>query len=215
MRFRRVLAPLATLVLTLGLSQPAAAQRASRPAEEWIKTLESPTRLAGLKLYETLGALKLKPGETVADIGAGTGVFTVPIAQAVKPGTVYAVDVDQALLDFISEKATEQGRMNVQVVLGEFDDPGLPANIDLAFINDVLHHIENRARYLKNLAGYLKPTGRIAVIEFRPGQGGHKDQPEMQITQELAAKWMADAGLKPVEEINLFTDKWFVIYGKQ
>jgi ubiquinone/menaquinone biosynthesis C-methylase UbiE len=216
MRFQKVLAPLATLLLTLGLSQPAAAQLASRPADEWIKTLETPTRLEGLKIYETLAVLKVKPGQIVADIGAGTGVFTIPLAQATKPGgTVYAVDIDQALLDVISEKATEQGMMNVKVVLGEFGDPDLPVDIDLALINDVLHHIQDRAGYLKTLAAYLKPGGRIAVIEFIPEQGGHKGQPELQVSQDQATRWMADAGLKPVEQIKLFTDKWFVIYGKQ
>ena len=216
MRLRKVLACLATLLLTLGLSHPAAAQLASRPADEWIKTLETPSRLEGLKIFETIAALKLKPGLIVADIGAGTGVFTIPLAQATKPnGTVYAVDIDQALLDVISEKATEQGMRNVQVVLGEFGDPNLPVDIDLAFINDVLHHIKDRAGYLKNLAAYLKPGGRIAIIEFIPELGGHKGEPELQVSQEQATKWMADAGLKPVDQIKLFTDRWFVIYGKQ
>jgi len=207
------------LVITVcvaGLARPAAAQLANRSAEEWIKTLESKNRLESLKIYETLAALKLKPGMKVADIGAGTGVFTIPLAQAVKPGgTAYAVDIDQALLDHIAEKATEQGMTNVQVVLGAFTDPNLPDDVDFALINDVLHHIDKRAEYLKNLAGYLKPGGRIAVIEFIPGQGGHQNQPELQVSQETATKWMADVGLKPIENFNkMFTDKWFVIFGK-
>jgi ubiquinone/menaquinone biosynthesis C-methylase UbiE len=203
-------------VLAVGLTAPAAAQLGSRSAEEWIKTLESPARVAGLKIPETLAALKIKPGQLVADIGAGTGVFTFPFVQSVRPGgKVYAVDVEQGLLDHITEKATEQGMSNyVNAVLGEFTDPGLPENIDLAFINDVLHHIEDRPGYLKSLAGYLKPGGRIAVIDFRTNMGGHRNQPELQTPQELATKWMAAVGLKPLEEINLFEDKWFVIYGK-
>jgi ubiquinone/menaquinone biosynthesis C-methylase UbiE len=215
MRTRKHSTLVAVLLLALGLAWPAAAQLANRSAEEWIKTLESKTRLEGLKIYETMAALKVKPGMIVADIGAGTGVFTIPLGQAVKPGgTAYAVDIDQALLDHIAEKATEQGMMNVQVVLGEFTDPNLPVDVDLALINDVLHHIENRAEYVKNLAAYLKPGGRIAVIEFIPAQGGHRDQPELQVSQAQATKWMADAGLKPLEEIKMFTDKWFVIFGK-
>lgn len=215
MRTRKCSALAAVLFLSLGLARPAAAQLANRSAEEWIKTLESKTRLEGLKIYETMAALKVKPGMIVADIGAGTGVFTIPLGQAVKPGGIaYAVDIDQALLDHIADKAGEQGMMNVQVVLGEFTDPNLPVNIDLALINDVLHHIEKRAEYLKNLAAYLKPGGRIAVIEFIPEQGGHRGQPELQVSQAQATKWMADVGLKPLEEIKIFTDKWFVIFGK-
>jgi len=206
----------AAAALMAGLAKPASAQLAGRTPEEWIKTLEAPTRVAGLKVQETIAALKLKPGMVVADIGAGTGVFSLPFGTAVKPGgKVYAVDIEQGLIDLINEKATEVGMTNfVQGVLGEFDDPNLPDNVDLAFINDVLHHIEHRELYLKNLAGYLKPGGRIAVIDFKPEGGGHRNQPELQTKQEDVAKWMAAAGLKPLETVNLFEDKWFVIYGK-
>jgi hypothetical protein len=86
--------------------------------------------------------------------------------------------------------------------------------IDVALINDVLHHIEDRATYVKSLAGYLNATGRIAVIDFRPGQGGHLNQPELRITKEQTDGWMAAAGLKPAEEINIFPDKWFVVYSR-
>ncbi len=213
---RKLFSSVAALLVALGMARPSTAQLANRSAEEWIKTLESVNRLESLKIYETMAALKVKAGMKVADIGAGTGVFTIPLAQAVKPGgTAYAVDIDQALLDHIADKAGEQGMMNLQVVLGEFTDPNLPENIDLAFINDVLHHIEKRAEYIKNLAAYLKPGGRIAVIEFIPGQGGHREQSDLQVTQAQATKWMADAGLKPLEDNNkMFTDKWFVIFGK-
>jgi ubiquinone/menaquinone biosynthesis C-methylase UbiE len=216
MVIRKLVTLLVGCVLAVGLARPAAAQLASRSAEEWIKTLESPNRVAGLKIPETLAALKIKPGQIVADIGAGTGIFSFAFVPSVKPGgKVYAVDVEQGLLDHIEEKATEQGMSNfVRVVHGEFTDPGLPENVDLAFINDVLHHIENRPEYLKNLAAYLKPGGRIAVIDFRTNMGGHRNQPELQTPQEDATRWMAALGLKPLEEINIFEDKWFVIYGK-
>lgn len=209
---------LAAFLVAASLAQPAAAQLAGRSAQEWIQTLDSPTRVAGLKIQETIAALEIKPGQIVADIGAGSGVFSMPLGLAVKPGgKVYAVDIDQGLIDHINEKATETGATNyVEGILGQYTDPALPVQIDLAFINDVLHHIEDRPTYLKNLAGYLKPGGRIAIIEFKPAQGGHRNQPDLQVTQEQATKWLADVGLKPVEEnTTLFTDKWFVIFARQ
>jgi ubiquinone/menaquinone biosynthesis C-methylase UbiE len=215
MRLRNVVV-LAASLMTCALAVQAAGQLASRPAEEWIKTLESPQRVAGLKINETIAALKIKPGQIIADIGAGTGLFSLPLAAAVRPGgKVYAVDIDQGLIDHINEKAGETGMTNyVQGVLGGFTDPNLPVDVDVAFIYDALHHIEDRPGYLKTLALYLKPGGRIAVVDFKPNQGGHRDQPGLQTNQEDVAKWMAAAGLKPLEEINLFADKWFVIYGK-
>jgi ubiquinone/menaquinone biosynthesis C-methylase UbiE len=207
---------LAIAILVLGLAAPAFAQLASRSAEEWIKTLESPQRIESLKIDETLSKLKLKPGDIVADIGAGSGIFEAPLSQAVSPkGTVYAVDIEKGLIDHINQRAGEMKLANVKGVVGKFTDPGLPGrNVDLAFINDVLHHIEDRATYLKNLSGYLKPSGRIAIVDFIPGKGGHANQPELQISEEQVAQWMAAAGLKPVEKFDLFADKWFVVYGR-
>lgn len=200
----------------VGAPRAALAQLGGRPAAEWIKTLEASERIAGLKIAETVAALKLQPGAVVADIGAGAGVFSLPLARAVRPGgTLYAVEVDEHLLDYVMEQATEQGVANVQPVFAEFDDPLLPAPVDLAFIHDVLHHIEKRDVYLKNLTRYMKPDGRIAVIEFIPGAAGHRDDPKMQLSADQVAGMMAQAGFKPVQEVKLFTDKWFVVYGKQ
>jgi ubiquinone/menaquinone biosynthesis C-methylase UbiE len=207
---------IAALLIALWCAPGAALQLGSRSAEEWVKTLDTPQRIAGLKIDDVVSKLRLTPGQVVADIGAGTGLFEGALAAAVTPtGTVYAVDVEQGLLDHIAQRATDLKVGNVRVVLGKFTDPALPArNIDTAFINDVLHHIEDRPTYLKNLAGYLKPTGKIAVIDFRPGQGGHLNQPELRVTKEQTDTWMAAAGLKPTEEIDLFSDKWFVIYSR-
>src|SRR5687768_6278481 len=150
----------ATLILILASGMtplPAAAQLASRPAEEWIKMLDAPARVAGLKVDEIIDGLKLKPGDVVADLGAGSGVFSVSLARAVNPsGKVYAVEIDQALLDHINRKVKEQNVTNVHTVLGKYGDPSLPAaDVDMAFMHDVLHHIEDRAGYLKNVARYF------------------------------------------------------------
>lgn len=215
MRLSNVLAS-AAIVVAAGWPQPAAAQLGTRPAEEWIKTLDSPTRLQGLKIDEVIAALKLKPGQLVADIGAGTGVFSVALARAVRPGgKVYAVEVDEKLLEHIVETATEQGVTNIEPVFAEYNDPLLPPGVELAFIHDVLHHIEDRTTYMKNLAGYLKPGGRVAIIDFRPGAGGHRNDEKMQLGQEQVTAMLAPFGLKPAEEIKLFEDKWFVIFTKQ
>ena len=197
------------------------AQLAPRKAEEWEKTLESPNRTATQKVAEVLSDLSLKPGMIVADIGAGSGFFSRPLAKAVAPnGKVYAVDIQQGLLDYINKRDTEENIRNVQTVLGEFDDPKLPVrNVDLAFINDVLHHIEHRAAYLKALGAYMKPAGRIAIIEMNKDDPntGHKNQPELLVGREEIVGWMSDAGFKLVEEhADLFPGtKWFLIFGRK
>lgn len=198
-------------------ASPAPRQLAAHPAAEWVKTLDTPERIAGLKVDETVARLKLQPGDVVADIGAGTGIFEGALSMAVTPkGKIFAEDIDAGFFDMIDKRAKEFGLTNVQTVLGTFTDPKLPTHaVDLAFINDVLHHIENRAEYLKNLTAYLKPSGRVAIVEYIPGKGGHPDQPELQVSKEQTDAWMAAAGMKPVEAISLFDTKWFVVYGKR
>ena len=207
----------AMLVLSVSESR---AQLAPRKADEWVTTLEGPQRIAGQKMDEVLAGLSLKPGMVVADIGAGSGLFSRPLAKAVTPGgKVYAVDIQQDLLDYINKRDKEENIGNIQTVLGEFNDPKIPAhNVDLAFINDVLHHIQNRAAYLKALGTYIKPTGRIAIIEMNKDdpKTPHRSQPELLVGRDEIMKWMSDAGFKLVgEHPDLFPGtKWFLIFGR-
>jgi ubiquinone/menaquinone biosynthesis C-methylase UbiE len=194
------------------------AQLAPRPTPEWIARLERPDRVAGLKIDYIISKLELKPGQVVADIGAGPGVISLPMAKAVAPnGKVYAVDIDQQFLDHIAMRAKEQHVANLKPVLGKFTDPALPAeDVDVALFHDVLHHIQDRATYLKSTAKYVKPDGRIAIVELSPTKGSHRNEPELQITKDQAAAWLAAAGFKPVQEFDgLPEDKWFVLYARR
>ena len=197
------------------------AQLAARKADEWVATLEGPQRIASQKIDAVLSKLDLKPGMVIADIGAGSGLFSRPLAKAVAPaGKVYAVDIQQDLLDHINQRDREENIRNIQTVLGEYDDPKLPArNVDLAFINDVLHHIQHRAAYLKALGTYMKPSGRIAIIEMDKNdpKTPHRDQPELLVAREEILQWMSDAGFKPVEEHpDLFPGtKVFLVFGRK
>jgi ubiquinone/menaquinone biosynthesis C-methylase UbiE len=206
----------AAIVAGLSLPVTASAQLASRPVEEWVKVLDAQDRLAGLKTDEVIARLALKPGSVVADLGAGAGPFVVPFARAVSPtGKVYAVEVDRDFFPYIEKRAKAAGASNVVTVGGEFTDPRLPAaDVDLAFLHDVLHHIEGRAAYLKAVAKYLKPGGRIAIIDYHPDQSPHREQPALQVSKDQAAAWLAFAGFKPIEEVPLFADKWFVVFGR-
>lgn len=210
----RLAAAVMAVAGTVGVPQAGAWQLGSRPAERWIEMLSRPDRVKRLQIDEVITRLRLKPGDVLADIGAGSGAFTLPFARAVAPGgTVYAVEVDQGLVDHIAEKARTEGITNVESVLGEFTDPKLPAqDIDLAFFHDVLHHVKDRAAYLKNLSRYIKAEGRIAIIER-----GHRrpEEREMHMTKEQVTEWMADTGFTPSEEHYLYDEgKWFVVYAK-
>lgn len=206
-------------VVAAGLLAPlSAGQLASRPAAEWIELLDSPERLAGLRIDEVIAKLQLKPGTVVADLGAGSGSFSLPFARAVGPtGKVYAVEVDEVMVEHIRRKVAGQRVTNIEAVLGKFADPALPAaaDVDVAFLHDVLHHIADRAGYLKQVPLYLKPAGRIAIIEFHSHTSPHRADPKLHVSKEQARALLNDVGFVPAEEFTLFDDKWFVIYARR
>jgi len=210
----------AALALLAVVTVPLSAQLGARPAEEWALTLESGRRMSSLEIDEVVARIGLQAGEIVADIGAGTGIFSIPLARAVGPnGRVYSVEIDEGFLPIIQRKASEQGVGNVTTVLGEFTDPKLPRrDVDVAFFHDVLHHIQDRAGYIQALSRYLGPGARIVVVDYNGNTPGvpHANQPEMLITPEEVAGWMADAGFPVTRSIGLFgEDKFFVVYSRR
>ena len=207
----------AALAAALAAPIGSARQLASQPADVWSARLERPDRVAGLKIDYIIDSLGLKPGATIADIGAGPGVLSLPLAKAVTPGgKVYAVEIDQGFLDRINQKTREAHVTNVVTVLGAYGDPTLPArDVDVALFHDVLHHIKDRAGYLKATARYVKPGGRVVVIDLPP-DGSHKDAPELIVTKDQVKGWMADVGFAPVKEFDgLLPGKWFVVYARR
>jgi ubiquinone/menaquinone biosynthesis C-methylase UbiE len=208
--------PAALLLWVAATAWPSAGQLAGRPAEEWIKTLDGTTRVSSLKIDHVIAAMGLKPGQIVADIGAGTGLLSVPVAKVVGPrGRVYAVDIDAGFFPVIKKRADDNGVANVTAVLGVFADPKLPVtNVDFAFFHDVLHHIEHRGAYLKTLARYVAPSGRIMVVDFEGGKGPHAQQPELQVSREQLAALMTDAGFHQVGDAKLFADKYVLTFAR-
>ena len=199
------------LLFTLNQAPRQAQQPQRRDAEEYIKLLESERRIEGLQVDRVVEALRLNPGQKIADLGSGSGLFTRPIAKQVGPkGTVYAIDIDPKLLEHVDKTAKNMGLTNVRTILGAEDDPKLPEPVDLIAIIDTLHHIGNQPTYLKGLKKYLRKKGRIAVIDFsKTWPAGHES---MVYKLGDLDQWMKDAGFKRVAQFDFLDNDFFVIY---
>lgn len=158
-------------------------------------------------------ALDLRSGDDVADIGSGSGYFTFHLADAVGPsGKVYAVDIDRGLNAYVAKRAREKGYQNIAVILAEQHNPRLPeSGIDLIFICNTYHHLDDRTAYFANARKYLRAGGRLAVIDFN-GKGwferlfGHTTSSEV-IRSELKA-----AGYRLEREIDFLPRQHFLVF---
>jgi len=185
-------------------------QQQQRTPEEYAKFLEGAERVARLQVPRVVQALNVQPGMKVADIGAGSGLFTRPIAKSVAPATIYAVDIDADLLKIIDRRAKDAGVTNIHTVLAAADDPKLPEPVDLIFICDALHHIANQGSYLKTIRKYLAPGGRVAVIDFSETWPEGHEKLRFSVAQFEA--WMKDAGFTRLESHDWLENSLFVVY---
>jgi ubiquinone/menaquinone biosynthesis C-methylase UbiE len=143
---------------------------------ENLGMLEAPDRAAWQKPEQIMDALNIADGARVADIGAGSGWFTIHLAQRVGPkGVVYAQDVQPEMLGAIRRRVQREGLSNVEVRLGTGTSPNLPARVlDAVLVVDTYPEVDvdDRVTFLRNLASALKPQGRIGVVNYKPGRGG-------------------------------------------
>ena len=138
-----------------------------RDPEEYARFLENRERVERMEVGRVVGALGLKQGQLVVDLGSGSGLFTRALARAVAPnGTAYAVDIDPELLAIVERSAKRSDLKNLTTVLAAPDDPKLPQSVDVIFICDTFHHLPDKPTYARTLYRYLKPGGRVAVIDF-------------------------------------------------
>ena len=176
-------------------------------SDEYAKVLEDPSRDEWQKPHDVVMALNLKPTDTVADIGAGSGYFARRFA--FHAGRVFAVDIDEKLLGMVRAKAPA----NLETIVAAQDDPHLPPrSIDMVFFCDVLHHIENRPAYLAKLAGALKPGGRIVVIDFYKKDLPVGPPPSMKLADQEVIAEFQKAGFALSKRLDSLPYQYFLFF---
>jgi ubiquinone/menaquinone biosynthesis C-methylase UbiE len=182
--------------------------------DRWVAEFESPERDRQQKPDEVVAALKLRSSDRIADIGAGTGYFSRRFAKTAGGGTVYAVDLEPNMLRYIARRALAEGQKNIVPVLALPDSPMLPrASVDVIFICNTIHHIENRAAYYQILRESLAPGGRLAIVDFRKDAALEAGPPlEMRLDRKELERELSEAGFRLVEEHDFLSDQYFVVY---
>jgi predicted methyltransferase len=184
-------------------------------AEDWAKEFDDPARDEWQKPAEVVAAMKITPGMTVADIGAGTGYFEPHLSRAVGPsGKVLAIDVEPDMVRYLGERVKREKLENVEPRKGEFADPGLgTAAVDRVLIVDTWHHIDGREAYAKKLGEGLKPGGLVVIVDFTM-EAKKGPPPEHRIAAEKIVAELASAGLSAEVVSETLPDQYIVVAKK-
>jgi ubiquinone/menaquinone biosynthesis C-methylase UbiE len=180
----------------------------------YIGSLEDPKRDDYQKPHEVLAALDLKPGEVVADIGAGSGYFTFLLARHIgETGKIYAVDVSPDMILYVNRRIRDLKVTNVVSILADPDDPLLSAgSVNRFFFCDSWHHIENQAKYLSLMKNLLKPNGQIVMIDFHKKELPVGPPMQMRIAREDLIRQMTDNGFRLSKEHTFLPYQYFLVF---
>ena len=180
-------------------------------AAQWAKEFDDPRRDAWQKPHEVIGALALKPDAVIADIGSGTGYFSVRFSHMVPKGRVYGLDTEPDMVKYLADRAKREGLGNVVAIQAEPGDPKLPEKVDVVVLVDVYHHIGNRERYFDKLRASLKPGARVAVIDFRLAspQGPPR---AARIAPEKVKSELKQAGYALDREHGFLPNQYFLVF---
>jgi predicted methyltransferase len=182
-------------VLAVSTAAPFAQHsRLFRPED--LSELEAPDRDEWQQPGKIMDVLGIGEASVVADLGAGSGWFTIQLANRVGPnGLVYAEDVQKPMIQAIKIRVDRLGLKNVTTVLGTQTDPHLPAPVDAVLICDAYHEMEQPVALLRNLARSLKPLARIGIVDFRKDGGGPGPAMEERVDPETVIRDVQAAGL--------------------
>lgn len=183
-------------------------------AEHWTGAFDDPARDAWQRPKEVVAAMDIRPGMTVADIGAGTGYFEPHLSRAVgDKGTVLALDVEPDMVRYMGERMKKEQLANVKPALVEFADPKLaPGSVDRILIVDTWHHIDARVAYASKLRASLKPGGKVFVVDYSLASK-HGPPAEHRLAPEHVQRELTEAGLT-TEVIAASLPEQYIVVGR-
>jgi ubiquinone/menaquinone biosynthesis C-methylase UbiE len=184
--------------------------------DEWVTKFEVESREVYKFRKKIVAAVGIKKGDAVADIGAGTGLFTFLFSKAVgNKGQVFAVDISKNFLAHLEQKATAEKRTNIKTVEGGPESPNLePASVDRIFICDTYHHFEKPMPMLKAMLAALKPKGQLVLVEFKREEGVSNEWTlkHVRAGEKQTLAEFTEAGFKVSRRFNFLKDNYVLVF---
>lgn len=185
--------------------------RSFEDAETWAKKFDDPGRDKWQKPDEVIKALKIEPADKVADIGAGTGYFSLRIAGAYPRAKVYAADIQPGMIEYLKKQAEKKSLANHEAVMVPTDKPDLPEAVNLVLIADTYHHMDDRVAYLQALKHVLLPGARLVIIDFK-ADSPEGPPVEYRLSPADVQEEMKKAGYTLSEDLQLLPYQYFLVF---
>ena len=182
----------------------------------WVKVFEDPQRDTWQQPEEVIRKMKLERGDIVADIGAGTGYFTRLFAAAVGPeGTALGLDIEQSMIEYMNEDAKKLNLKNYTSRVVKNDDPELAAgSVDVVFLCNTYHHIEDRVDYFRKVAASLKPGGRLVIVDFYKKDLPYGPPPEHKLARNVVVEELQQAGYSLKRDLHILPYQYYLAFGR-
>jgi SAM-dependent methyltransferase len=184
-------------------------RRRFEDAKHWAERFESPDRDVWQLPDSVVAALVDRDDLVIADIGSATGYFPVRFARAVPRGVVIGSDIEPSMVMWLNDRARTEGLTNVTSVVAAPDDPHLPRRVDLVFICNTVHHIDDRIEYFRRLRDQLMPGGRVAIVDYRLES---KRGPPHKLAPEFVEEELVAAGFEVVARHEFLPEQWFLVF---
>jgi SAM-dependent methyltransferase len=180
--------------------------------QKWAQRFENPARDSWQLPDSIVATLAVRKNLLIADIGSATGYFDVRFARACPQGEVIGADIEPGMVWYLNDRARREGLPNLVSILAAPDDPHLPVRVDLVFICDTYHHIDNRIDYFTRLGSQLRPGGRVAVVDYRPSsqRGPMEKLSPDEVESELSA-----AGYAFVENYDFLPEQYLLVFERR
>lgn len=221
-RLLNVMLSFVLLIAAVSVSGCAEKQNKPAPASQvrfddiqmWINAFEDPDRHLWQKPEEVIKKMNIRLNDVIADIGAGTGYFTRRFAFAALTGKAVGLDIEPSMVRYMKEDAKKLGLKNYEARVVKTDDSELGNNtVDIVFLCDTYHHIDNRVEYFSKVANSLKKGGRLVIVDFYKKELPYGPPPDHKLAKEIVISELEEAGYKLLRSHDFLPYQYFLEFG--